>query len=161
MKHKELSRGHGVDTVTDCKFCNSLLSKKQIQYHQKFCSHDCYSKNKTGVSHSWGEKISEKLKGKPKSRQHIENVSAALSGRKRPEITGEKHFRWKGAKVGYDALHDWVARHLGRPKKCSVCGENNPRKMYHWANLSGKYKRDLSDWMRMCVPCHSRHDRSR
>jgi len=57
---------------------------------------------------------------------------------------------WKGDDVGYVALHKWVANKRGKPTKCEHCGkiEENSRKI-QWANKSGKYLRDLDDWIRL------------
>lgn len=65
---------------------------------------------------------------------------------------------WKGEKASYHAMHAWVARHRGKPQKCEHCGTTE-KKMYHWANKSHEYKRDLNDWIRLCRPCHSRYDK--
>ena len=70
---------------------------------------------------------------------------------------GKDNNKWKGDKVGYYALHDWIERQLGKPKKCEECGTTENR-MYHWANKSHKYKRELTDWLRLCVPCHKIYD---
>lgn len=51
----------------------------------------------------------------------------------------------------------YVAR--GKPSLCEHCGINEER-MYHWANISGHYE-DVSDYIRLCVPCHSKFDRSK
>lgn len=67
--------------------------------------------------------------------------------------TGEKAPNWKGDKVGYSGLHDWIRKQLGTPNRCEKCGTTKARR-YEWANISGKYKRDLSDWCRLCVSCH-------
>lgn len=29
---------------------------------------------------------------------------------------------------------------------------------FEWANKSGDYKRDLSDWLRLCISCHRKYD---
>lgn len=92
-------------------------------------------------------------------------------GKKRPEFsktwkrnirlghTGEKNYIWKGDDVGYSALHHWITRTLGRPDKCESCEKSGFRsRKIHWANKSHKYKRDLNDWIRLCVPCHSKYD---
>src|SRR3990167_305600 len=42
----------------------------------------------------------------------------------------ENHPYWKGDKVGYHGLHRWIARKLGKPKKCEDCGTTKV-KMYH------------------------------
>lgn len=57
----------------------------------------------------------------------------------------------------YVYLHKWVEKNLGKPKRCEICGRNNLSR-YHWANKSGKYKRNLNDWVRLCAKCHSRFD---
>lgn len=59
--------------------------------------------------------------------------------------------------IGYRALHNWVERKLGVPSVCARCPRTSGR--FHWANISGKYKRDVSDWVRLCPPCHTRMDR--
>ena len=69
--------------------------------------------------------------------------------------------RWLGDKVGYDGLHDWIYKKLGSPMICEDCKKvckNNYQ--IHWANKSGKYKRDLEDWIRLCVKCHYKRDQS-
>ena len=67
---------------------------------------------------------------------------------------------WKGDNIGYAGLHTWVRRTLGTPQTCVFCHKFGKRK-YHWSNISGKYKRRVDDWQRLCVPCHSKFDRSR
>ncbi len=90
-------------------------------------------------------------------------------GKKNPPNSGENHYAWKGDKVGYYSLHNWIKRKLGKPYKCenSKCvyprlGGNNKimikPKRYDWSNISGKYKRDLSDWRMLCVSCHKIND---
>lgn len=64
-----------------------------------------------------------------------------------------KFRRFKGTVNQYMALHHWVNYHLGKPKFCSNCGSED-KNVYHWANISGDYKRDLTDWKRLCVSCH-------
>ena len=128
---------------------------------RKFCSHFCYSQNKKGKKHTHGFKISLALQGKPKSKEHIAKVVKALTGRKRPEITGNKHPLWKGNNATYGSIHDWVSRHLGTPKICSHCGNSRKKIYYQWANISGNYKRDLSDWVRLCVKCHRKKDKNK
>lgn len=66
---------------------------------------------------------------------------------------------WKGTQAKYTAIHMWLYSNFGKPKICEICGKK--RKMMHWANISGLYKRIRSDWMRLCVPCHKRYDLNR
>lgn len=89
-----------------------------------------------------------------------------------PQISNEKNPGWKGEKVSYFGLHAWVKRKLGAPGRCSnpncVYPRKNSRgrlmlkpKAFHWANKSKVYKRDLSDWIRLCANCHSKFDNNK
>ena len=76
---------------------------------------------------------------------------------KKGELSGKNNPNWKGVDVGYHALHQWIKYNYGSPMFCEQCKCSN-RTMYHWANLSGQYRRDRDDWKRMCVPCHKNFD---
>jgi hypothetical protein len=105
------------------------------------------------------KKTSDALKGKmPKN---IDMLHSPLIIKKRAITqSGEGNPMWKGENVSYAGLHMWVRKCLGNPKYCEHCGTTKKR-MYHWSNVSGKYRRDLSDWIRLCVPCHSKFDRTK
>jgi hypothetical protein len=70
-----------------------------------------------------------------------------------------RNSQWKGSDVSYSTLHAWVARWLGTPSECENCGTTTSKK-FEWANVSKEYKRDLSDWKRLCHPCHIKFDDS-
>ena len=76
---------------------------------------------------------------------------------KKEETMAEKNVNWKGDNVGYHGLHKWVARKLGKPSYCAYC-QSTDIKAYYWANISHAYKRELSDWVRLCAKCHSAYD---
>jgi len=73
---------------------------------------------------------------------------------------GKKHFAWKGNKVSYRGLHQWVIRKKGYPKICSKCGKLvlNHR-FIHWANIDHKYRRNLNDFISLCKSCHTIYDK--
>ena len=78
---------------------------------------------------------------------------------KKGENMENKHFRWKGDDVGYSALHDWVYSRLGSPDMCKFCGKSGLKgNQIHWANKSGRYLRELTDWIRLCIECHTAYD---
>jgi len=88
-------------------------------------------------------------------------------GKRLPERSGENHFAWKGDAVSYGALHDWVKKEKGDPQKCKSCKKvgkitytKNGRRRWTitWANISGEYKRNISDWVGLCHQCHSDYD---
>lgn len=69
--------------------------------------------------------------------------------------SGSNNSKWKGDKVEYQALHQWIRKHFGSPTVCEDCGASNLKgRKIHWANKSGKYLRVRSDWKRICVKCH-------
>ena len=71
--------------------------------------------------------------------------------------TGENSWAWKGDEVGKEALHNWVQKHKGKPKKCENCGTKKATQ-YDWANISQEYKRELNDFKRLCRSCHAKFD---
>lgn len=69
------------------------------------------------------------------------------------------YVKFNGTPTEYRVLHYWVERQLGRPSQCVDCGTTKP-KMFHWANISGEYRRDTTDWERLCASCHLLKDRA-
>lgn len=108
----------------------------------KFCSKNCKSKYWTPFIKPWKNSI-----GKP----------AHNRGKIQLSTRDENNPNWKGDRVKYGGLHAWIVLRLGKPKKCELCGITSSKK-YEWANKSGEYKRDLSDWIRLCTSCHHKYD---
>ena len=54
-------------------------------------------------------------------------------------------------KLSYDGLHIRLRKHKPKPLQCSMCGEI---KKLELANISGKYKRDIRDFIWVCRSCH-------
>lgn len=57
------------------------------------------------------------------------------------------------------AWHKAVYDARGKPSYCEHCCTTSPR-MYHWANVSNLYD-DVNNYIRLCVPCHTRFDRTK
>jgi hypothetical protein len=70
--------------------------------------------------------------------------------------TGKTSNAWKGERAGYHAIHIWLGKH---PKgaACEQCGTTEYSRL-EWANLSGEYRRDRSDYKAMCPRCHRLFD---
>lgn len=64
---------------------------------------------------------------------------------------GLKPGNYKGERASYSAHHHWVKYHLGKASECENCGKGE---RFEWANISGEYLRELSDWVSLCVRCH-------
>jgi len=92
-------------------------------------------------------------------REHLSKVlkERGIRPKKRFVAYGKEHPCWKGDDVSYSGLHYWISRKLGKPRVCEMCGTKTAKK-YEWANISGEYKRDKNDFIRLCVSCHRKMD---
>ncbi len=63
---------------------------------------------------------------------------------------------WKGDNISKNPLHRWIARRKLKPKFCERCNKIEP---YELANISGKYFRDVNDFIWLCRNCHSKEHR--
>lgn len=125
-----------------CAQCGTPIKRR------KFCGQRCYG-------------LHLKASGvKPPSRTGIrasnETRKRMSAGIKAAVPRGENHPNWKGDAISKKAIHDWVYKTLGSPTTCENCGTTEGR--LDWANKSQEYKRDISDWMRLCRTCHVRYD---
>jgi len=68
---------------------------------------------------------------------------------------GDRNPNWKGNSVGYYPLHQWCRNNMPKPQLCEICKKVPP---YDLANISGEYKRELSDWEYLCRSCHMKKD---
>ena len=53
----------------------------------------------------------------------------------------------------YTRLHLWVNKQMGKASYCSNDSSHKSSR-FHWANISGEYKKDLSDWRQLCASCN-------
>lgn len=93
--------------------------------------------------------------GKKMSKKIVKQMSISRLGKRK----GETNHAWKGEKVKYCGLHDWVRRELGTPDTCEHCRKVGYGREMHWANKDHKYKRNLTDWLRLCIHCHRKYDK--
>lgn len=87
----------------------------------------------------------------------------SLSNLKIGQRKGVESLFFNGEKGTYSTKHKWLVREFGNPKKCHECGIGggyNKGKQWNieWANISGKYRRILSDYMGLCCKCHAKFD---
>lgn len=132
-----------------CK-CGRLISGRTsyVIKRKKYCSVMCKKKY---FRHS--QEIIDRIRKKKIGRKiHSEKWKRVLTNQR-----DEKSPSWKGDKVGYWGLHLWVKKKLGRPLLCEHC-KTITAKRFEWANKSGLYRRDKSDWLRLCTSCHRKYD---
>jgi hypothetical protein len=82
----------------------------------------------------------------------INKISESMRGK-----FGKDSRRWKGDDASYVAKHMWIIKHYGNASKCSFNPSHVARR-YEWANISGEYKRDISDYLELCPSCHRKYD---
>lgn len=97
-------------------------------------------------SREWRQYMSEKFKGRKLTNEWKKKIGSAQKG--------EKGNNWKGEKATYNSIHHWIRRTFGKPTQCEFCLDHFEGYFIHWANKSGEYKRDRSDWIRLCAKCH-------
>ena len=83
------------------------------------------------------------------------------SGKRCKQLAGRRNGCWKGDKATYAAKHIWLRVNFGKANKCENPECRKVSTYYHWANISGEYKRKRSDWKRLCVPCHKKFDKEK
>lgn len=113
-----------------CITCDKEFSVYPSLNRIKFCSRKCYS---------------ETLKGHTPWNKGLKGY-----------LGGEKHYKWQ-EKPSYVAVHHWINKKLGKPSACDFC-KTTMAPRFEWANVSRKYKREISDWVRLCKKCHNRYD---
>jgi len=59
---------------------------------------------------------------------------------------------YRGSANEYYARREWIYKQSGKPRECGKCETQHARK-YGWVSISGKYIKDLSDWIRLCPGC--------
>ena len=99
-------------------------------------------------------KISEARKGKPtwmKGKHHTEETRRKISEERKGKYCGKKNISWKGDNASYSALHTWVHKHKPQSATCEHCHKVKPLEA---ANISGKYLRDVNDYLWLCPRCH-------
>jgi len=140
----------------NCLRCGKTIQTTAVRIADnrgKYCSKSCTAKScKNFQGHSHSQETKEKIRAIHKGKHYSPKTEF-----KKGQMSNEKHPMWKGDKVSRVPLHSWVARNLGRPKKCEFCGTTDNVR-YEWANKSRKYHRDLTDWIRLYVKCHRNYD---
>lgn len=137
-----------------CRNCG-ILFERAVWRKSIYCSRTCQSripwnKGKTGLV-TMTDQTRKKMSESGKRNKFTRYL-----------LKGERHPQWKGENIDYRGLHKWVTYYLGKPEKCEHCGvdkkPSNYKRYFEWANKSHEYKRELTDWIRLCKPCHAKYD---
>lgn len=135
--------GHSINKGFCSKKCSGINHRSKFIKSCIICQKDFFA-NPKKVSNGNDKFCSRECNGKFRSINFVD----------------DKHPGWKGSEVGYSGLHRWVAKKLGKPNQCEHCGKIVTKMRHiHWANKSQEYKRDLTDWLRLCAICHIKYDK--
>jgi len=121
-----------------------------LMHYKRLRTHGTTDGQSAEYKSELNKRISQTLVGRKLTKEHKVNIANGLVGK---VATGEKNGQWKGDNVGYPGVHKWVREKLGTPSHCENC-EATEDVIFDWANLSYEYKRDISDWARLCRRCH-------
>lgn len=144
--------------IRQCKTCNSdfkVVKSQSTQGKGKYCSRKCKTQDAKGKHYS---PSTEFIKGQTPWNKGITGEASHVYGIKRNVEKGERHPSWKGQDISYKHLHIWLRNTYGKPIYCEHCKSTDPSKRYEWANISGEYKRDRDDYLRLCHSCHMKFD---
>jgi hypothetical protein len=129
--------------------------KKGYKHSQE--TKDKISKKKKGTkfTEETRKKMSNSAGGR-KGKKHSQETRKKMSEARKGRFIGKDNLNWKGENASYSAIHHWIKRKKGKPKKCVKC---NSLEDLQWANKDHKYKRVLSDWISLCRLCHKKFDK--
>lgn len=162
--------------ILTCGVC--LKEFKTSKKNRKNCSKECLASTLRGKKIPWLKGFTSetaKIYGFQKNNEYgfakgykpwnkgLQVGTSGMAGKKhkqesKDKISGERNKNWKGDKAGHHSIHTWVRTRLGTPQECEHCGTTSAN-FFDWANKSGEYKREITDWLRLCRKCHSDYDR--
>lgn len=102
------------------------------------------------LSEKWDNGSFTGMSGK----KHTEETKFKMSISKKEE----KAYQWKGDLVGYSGLHVWLNKKYGKACVCENESCEGVSNNYQWANKTNQYRREISDWLQLCVSCHKKFD---
>lgn len=149
----------------NCDYCKQEYSRRPSVLG-KFCSNTCKGKGNLVQHQNLTYRIPKgsipwnKNKGRVNREcPQCKKVNSILLSQSRGFCNKHCFDKYQTHKVPktYGTLHAWVRRNFDTPSLCEHCGTNKSKK-FEWANITGQYLLDRSDWARLCCQCHRRYD---
>lgn len=144
-------------------YCSPHASKIR-RWGQLECPNDTRGKNPNSIKNlTYSIPIGNIPWNKDKNRVSLKcpncgKINSVLKGRKGfCNKSCHDNYQVINHPVSYGGIHSFVRRYYGVPKVCENCGKTEDKK-FEWANVSGKYILDKSDWIRLCCSCHRKFD---
>ena len=146
--------------------------KRSKEWIEKMRQWNKGNKSRLGQHQSAEERLKKSiaLKGRPKSPEHNKKVADAQRGKKKPNLSGEKHWNWKGGKTPENLkirrsleYKLWRTAVFERDNfTCVWCGSNKS------GTLEADYIKPFCDYPELrfaidngrtlCVSCHKKTD---
>ena len=143
MRHNPSPSIERICKICGIKFktfpCRIRAGLKKNKIYGRYCSKKCKGISMRGKTH-------EELMGTENALHTIKILKAR---------TEDRNPHWKGDKVSYEALHDWITSRKPKPEFCVCCGVKSPIDL---ANISQEYHRDVNDFEWLCRKCHMTKD---
>ena len=151
---------------TPCFNCGKsvYIYPSRKMYDRHFCSRECRYKAQKKYQSEINKSLKKRVTKicnfcKKQFEVHAYRKQTAIfcsTSCKGKFFSEEKHSCWKGGSVGYQGVHHWIRKHKGlaSKRKCVFCS----KQAKEWANIDGKYRRRVSDYISLCVSCHRRYD---
>jgi hypothetical protein len=136
----------------------SLITRKKLSDSAKRLGLRPPSALGVKMSKEFGEAIRLRQLGRKLSEETKQKIRETKRANPYYPPKGEKHHSWRGDSVKYTTLHSWINNRKGKAFFCENPNCLKKSKTYEWANKSGEYKRDFSDWMSLCHSCHMKFD---
>lgn len=140
-----------------CKKCFIIHPCRLKNNRGRFCSKKCFDITQTTSYFVNCKNCKKRFLTKPSL--HAKFCSYKCAGISHANFPGGK---WKGEKASYRTKHNWVVRKKGKAIYCEHCGldkiPKGKQRYFQWANISGKYFRDITDYKSLCIPCHKHFD---
>lgn len=131
--------------------CNKCKKEYQVQNYRKLTSKTCSKVCHNSIAGKIGGSA-----GKGVTRNNGVKRPYLSARNKVVVYKGKDSGMWKGDKIGYLSMHQWIRYNYGKPTKCERC---NSTKNVQWANKSHNYEREnRNDWMQLCCSCHRKYD---
>ena len=130
---------------------------------RRFCSYGCYWFHPKSVETI--KKQSDAKKGKPpwnKDSDMTETQKKILSlslKKWHKDVNSKLKRGYNGDQNHYKNLHWHIRQKFGKPTHCEHCGITAEIKRICWANRTGKYLLEKTDWLMLCYKCHWKYDK--
>jgi len=124
------------------KKCLNIFQLKRIKFICKYCWCE-YERRPSELKIHWSSYCSDDCKHKSFT-----------------PFFWEDNYQWKWDNITYRTIHRWVENNKWKAIVCSKCWKTKEEWMIHWSNIDHKYRRNLDDYVSLCVKCHKAYDKT-